>query len=64
VLDRETQDVIADHIEEFITGERRRLEPDRVVATVMFTDIVGSTQRAAEMGDGRWRESYAAAGTR
>jgi class 3 adenylate cyclase len=56
VLDRETQDVIADHIEEFITGERRRLEPDRVVATVMFTDIVGSTQRAAEMGDGRWRE--------
>lgn len=56
VLDQETQDVIADHIEEFITGERRRLEPDRVVATVMFTDIVGSTQRAAEVGDGRWRE--------
>ena len=56
VLDQETQDVIADQIEEFITGERRRLEPDRVVATVMFTDIVGSTQRAAEVGDGRWRE--------
>src|SRR5215475_7537559 len=56
VLDLETQDVIADKIEEFITGERRRLEPDRVVATVMFTDIVGSTQRAAEMGDARWRE--------
>src|SRR5262244_2130241 len=56
VLDMETQDVIADQIEEFITGERRRLEPDRVVATVMFTDIVGSTQRAAEMGDARWRE--------
>ncbi len=56
VVDQETQDVIADHIEEFITGERHRLEPDRVVATVMFTDIVGSTQRAAEVGDGRWRE--------
>jgi len=56
VVDQETQDVIADQIEEFITGERRRLEPDRVLATVMFTDIVGSTQRAAELGDGRWRE--------
>ena len=56
VLDQETQDVIADQIEEFITGERRRLESDRVLATVMFTDIVGSTQRAAELGDGRWRE--------
>jgi class 3 adenylate cyclase len=56
VLDLETQDVIADQIEEFITGERRRLEPDRVVATVMFTDIAGSTQRAAEVGDARWRE--------
>ena len=56
VTDQETQDVIADQIEEFITGERRRLEVDRVVATVMFTDIVGSTQRAAQVGDGRWRE--------
>ena len=56
VADQETQDIIADQIQEFITGERRRLEPDRVVATVMFTDIVGSTQRAAEVGDGRWRE--------
>lgn len=56
VVDQETQDIIADQIQEFMTGERRRLEPDRVVATVMFTDIVGSTQRAAEVGDGRWRE--------
>jgi pimeloyl-ACP methyl ester carboxylesterase len=56
VVDQETQDVIADQIEEFITGERRRLETDRMLATVMFTDIVGSTQRAAEIGDGRWRE--------
>jgi class 3 adenylate cyclase len=56
VVDPETQDIIADQIQEFMTGERRRLEPDRVVATVMFTDIVGSTERAAEVGDGRWRE--------
>ncbi len=56
VVDHETQDIIADQIEEFITGERRRLEQDRVLATVMFTDIVGSTQRAAEVGDERWRE--------
>jgi len=56
VIDNETQDVIADHIEEFITGERHRGDPDRVLATVMFTDIVGSTQRAAEMGDSRWRQ--------
>jgi pimeloyl-ACP methyl ester carboxylesterase len=56
VLDQETQDVIADEIEEFITGTRRRLETDRVLATVMFTDIVRSTERAAELGDARWRE--------
>jgi class 3 adenylate cyclase len=56
VTDNETQDVIADEIEEFITGARHRLEPDRVLATVMFTDMVGSTQRAAELGDSRWRE--------
>jgi len=61
VLDNETQDVIADEIEEFITGERHRLvEPDRVLATVMFTDIVGSTERAAELGDEHWRELLAA----
>jgi pimeloyl-ACP methyl ester carboxylesterase len=59
VLDQETQDVIADEIEEFITGTHRRLEPDRVLATVMFTDIVGSTERAAELGDARWRELLA-----
>jgi pimeloyl-ACP methyl ester carboxylesterase len=47
VLDLDTQDLIADQIEEFITGGRRRLETHRVVATVMFTDIVGSTERAA-----------------
>jgi class 3 adenylate cyclase len=56
VLDQETQDIIADEIEEFITGSRRHLEPDRVLATIMFTDIVSSTRRAAEIGDARWRE--------
>jgi class 3 adenylate cyclase len=60
VLDLETQDIIADQIEEFMTGGRRRLEADRVVATVMFTDIVGSTERAAQIGDRRWRELRAA----
>jgi len=56
VLDKETQDVIADEIEEFITGAHQRLQPDRVLATVMFVDIVGSTERAAEIGDERWHE--------
>jgi class 3 adenylate cyclase len=43
-------------IEEFLTGARSAPEPDRVLATVMFTDIVGSTEHAAELGDARWRE--------
>ena len=46
--------------EEFLTGTRSVPEPDRVLATVMFTDIVGSTQRAAEFGDAAWRELLAA----
>lgn len=45
-----------DAIEEFITGHRPVREPDRVLATVLFTDIVGSTERARELGDRRWRE--------
>ena len=56
VTDLETQDIIADEIEEFITGDHHRPETDRVLATVMFTDIVGSTARASEIGDSRWRE--------
>jgi pimeloyl-ACP methyl ester carboxylesterase len=59
VVDMETQDVIADSIEEFITGSHHRLETDRVIATVMFTDIVGSTGRAVEMGDARWKDMLA-----
>jgi class 3 adenylate cyclase len=43
-------------IEEHITGEHREVEPDRVLATVLFTDIVGSTELAASLGDRRWRE--------
>jgi len=56
IVDSETQDFVADQIEEFVTGQRHHHEPDRVLATVMFTDIVGSTQRASEIGDSRWRE--------
>ncbi len=50
------QDAILDEIEEFLTGVRPAPEPDRVLATVLFTDIVGSTKRAAELGDRRWRD--------
>ena len=49
-------DALADEVEEFITGSRHFREPDRVLATVLFTDIVGSTERAAELGDRRWRD--------
>jgi pimeloyl-ACP methyl ester carboxylesterase len=49
-------DQIVDEVEEFLTGTRPAPEPDRVLATVMFTDIVGSTARAAELGDRRWRD--------
>jgi class 3 adenylate cyclase len=48
-------DEVLDEIEEFLTGAVGRDEPDRVLATVMFTDIVGSTARAVEMGDRDWR---------
>jgi pimeloyl-ACP methyl ester carboxylesterase/class 3 adenylate cyclase len=47
---------LVDEIEEFLTGERRQRPYDRVLSTVLFTDIVGSTERAAELGDSRWRE--------
>jgi class 3 adenylate cyclase len=44
-------------IEEFLTGSIRQAErPDRILATVLFTDIVDSTSRAVELGDRRWRE--------
>jgi len=43
-------------IEEFLTGDTPHLEADRILATVLFTDIVGSTDRAVAMGDRRWKE--------
>jgi len=53
------QDAIVEEVQEFLTGQREVAEPDRVLATVMFTDIVSSTERAAEIGDQRWRELLA-----
>jgi class 3 adenylate cyclase len=47
---------IVDEMEEFLTGSRQAKPLDRVLATVMFTDIVDSTRRAAEAGDRRWRD--------
>jgi class 3 adenylate cyclase len=47
---------VADEIEEFLTGRRRVTEIDRVLKTVLFTDIVRSTELAAEVGDRRWRD--------
>jgi class 3 adenylate cyclase len=52
-------DPILDEIEQFLTGVRHDTPSNRVLATVMFTDIVGSTVRAAEMGDQRWRDLLA-----
>ncbi|MCH7835430.1 MAG: adenylate/guanylate cyclase domain-containing protein [Chloroflexi bacterium] len=49
-------DAILDELQEFLTGVRPGPEPDRVLATVLFTDIVGSTERASELGDRRWRD--------
>jgi class 3 adenylate cyclase len=43
-------------IEEFLTGSRAAVDTDRVLATILFTDIVDSTQRAADSGDRRWRD--------
>jgi pimeloyl-ACP methyl ester carboxylesterase len=47
---------IADAIQEFLTGARAPVQVDRVLATVLFTDIVGSTEKAAMLGDRRWRD--------
>jgi class 3 adenylate cyclase len=53
------QDALLREIEHFVTGSRPAPRHDRVLATVLFTDIVGSTDRAAEIGDARWRELLA-----
>ena len=49
-------DAILDEIEEFLTGVRDPWERNRVLATVLFTDIVGSTERAHALGDRKWRD--------
>jgi class 3 adenylate cyclase len=52
----EYADLILGEIQEFLVGTREPAEPDRVLATVLFTDIVGSTRHAAAVGDRRWRD--------
>jgi class 3 adenylate cyclase len=47
--------VVAVEVAEFLTGERPMVEVERLLATMLFTDIVGSTERAASLGDQRWR---------
>jgi pimeloyl-ACP methyl ester carboxylesterase len=49
-------DAILDEIEEFLTGTRAVPDTQRVLATVLFTDLVSSTERAVELGDARWRD--------
>src|SRR5256714_14809211 len=49
-------DAVIDEIEEFVTGTRLVREPDRVLATVLFTDMVDSTRRTAARGPRRWRD--------
>ena len=48
-------DTLADEMEEFLTGEHAHRDTDRVLATVLFTDIVGSTRKADQLGDEKWR---------
>ena len=50
------QEPVVQEIQEFLTGVRPPPQPDRVLATVLFTDIVGSTTRMAELGDAAWKE--------
>jgi class 3 adenylate cyclase len=49
-------DIVVDEVAEFLTGVRPIHEPDRVLATVLFTDIVGATEKAAGLGDRGWHE--------
>ena len=48
-------DDVLEPVEEFVTGKRSAPQPDRILATVLFSDIVGSTARASEIGDTEWR---------
>jgi len=47
----EAERLVLEEITEFITGTRPSREPDRALVTLLFTDIVGSTERASELGD-------------
>ena len=49
-------DTLLDEVEEFLTGSRTGGDPDRMLTTLLFTDIVGSTDLAANVGDRRWRD--------
>lgn len=49
-------DAVLNEVEEFFTGARRSVEVDRILATIMFTDIVGSTSHAAKLGDRHWQD--------
>jgi class 3 adenylate cyclase len=49
-------DALLSEVEEFLTGDRKLPDAERILATVMFSDIVDSTSRAAELGDRRWRD--------
>jgi len=49
-------DALIDEIEEFVTGVRRMPDLERLLTTILFTDVVRSTEQAAELGDRRWRE--------
>ena len=50
------REALLDEIERFLAGVREEVEPDRVLTTLLFTDIVGSTTKAAELGDRAWKE--------
>ncbi len=56
MLATDRSDVVLDVVEEFLTGSRGAPEWDRILATVLFTDIVGSTERVAALGDQNWRD--------
>lgn len=51
----ESQDLVLDHVEEFVTGARRGNRPERALLAILFTDIVDSTKQAAQLGDAAWR---------
>jgi pimeloyl-ACP methyl ester carboxylesterase len=55
-LDQDVLDMLLDEVEVFLTGSRQGAEPKRVLLTLLMNDIVGSTERASELGDQRWAE--------